>query len=90
MRLRYSDEARRQIQAIGDYIGNSDRAAADRIVARIRAGTRLLGSFPRLGRGGRVPGTREWVLTQLPYVIVYEVADDGIMILNVFHTAQDR
>ena len=90
MRLRYSAEARRQIQAIGDYIGSNDRAAAERVVARIRAGTRLLGNFPRLGRAGRVPGTREWVLTQLPYVIVYEITGDGIMILNVFHTAQDR
>jgi hypothetical protein len=30
------------------------------------------------------------VLTQLPDVIVYEISGDGIMILNVFHTAQDR
>ena len=36
MRLRYSAEARRQIEAIGAYIAQDNPAAAKRVVARIK------------------------------------------------------
>jgi toxin ParE1/3/4 len=90
MRLRYSSEARRQIQAIGDYIAQDNPKAARRVVGRIEAAARLLSKFPRIGRIGRVSGTREWVLSDLPYRVVYEIKGGEIMILNVFHTSQNR
>lgn len=90
MRLRYSAEARRQIRAIGDYIAQDNPAAARRVVARIEKVTRLLSKFPRIGRPGRAAGTREWVISELPYRIVYELRGNQVTILNVFHTAQNR
>jgi toxin ParE1/3/4 len=90
MRLRYSAEARRQIEAIGAYIAQDNPAAAKRVVARIKEAARLLSKFRRIGRVGRAAGTREWVLSKMPYRIVYELRDDEIMILNVFHTSQNR
>jgi plasmid stabilization system protein ParE len=43
-----------------------------------------------MGRQGLVAGTRE--LVEAPYVIVYEVSDDGeeLAVLAVFHGAQSR
>jgi plasmid stabilization system protein ParE len=48
--------------------------------------------FPRLGRSGRILGTREWVMPGLPYIIVYKVNDirDALVILAVFHGVQNR
>ncbi|HWK45023.1 MAG TPA: type II toxin-antitoxin system RelE/ParE family toxin [Stellaceae bacterium] len=49
-----------------------------------------LGVFPRRGRRGRIPGTRELVAA-FPYLIVYEVTDaDTVTILRVWHGSQDR
>jgi toxin ParE1/3/4 len=90
MRLRYSAVARRQIRAIGDYIAQDNPAAAKRVMGRIRGMAGLLAKFPRIGRVGRAAGTREWVLSDLPYRLVYEIKDDEITILNVYHTAQNR
>jgi toxin ParE1/3/4 len=75
------------------YISDRNVAAAKQVVARIRLAAERLTKFPRMGREGRVPGTHEWVVRGLPYIIVYEVGTinpDEIVILGVFHAAQDR
>jgi plasmid stabilization system protein ParE len=41
------------------------------------------------GRPGHVTGTRELVLSPLPYPVVYRVKDDSIEILHIYHAAQD-
>ena len=49
--------------------------------------------FPLAGHSGRSSGTREWVVRGQPYIIVYEVGPpdaEEVMILGVFHGAQDR
>ncbi len=36
-----------------------------------------------------MPGTRELIVTNLPYIVLYRVSGDAVEILRVFHTAQD-
>jgi toxin ParE1/3/4 len=38
------------------------------------------------------PGTYEWVVPRLPYILVYEVdqAEEQVLVTAVFHGAQDR
>ena len=46
-----------------------------------------------MGHTGRVAGTYEWVVRGLPYIIVYQTGardPDEVLILGVFHGAQDR
>lgn len=50
---------------------------------------RLL-DFPESGRIGQVPGTRELVVTNLPYIVVYRVNGDTVEILRVMHMSMDR
>ena len=93
MRLRYTAEAREHIAEIYNCIGDRSPAAATQVVARIRSAAERLTEFPRIGRIGRVPGTHEWVVRGLPYIIVYEIGvidPDEILILAVFHAAQNR
>jgi plasmid stabilization system protein ParE len=95
MRVRYAARAGAQIDAIHTYIAETNPAAATMVVGRIRAAADRLQTLPRRGRTGKAPGTLEWVVRGLPYIIVYEIRDDEndeneIMILNVFHGAQDR
>lgn len=44
-----------------------------------------------MGRSGAEPGTREWVVPRLPYIVVYEAHEvrDEIIVIAVFHGAQD-
>jgi plasmid stabilization system protein ParE len=93
MKLRYTAEARDHIQEIFNYINDRNSAAAPQVVARIRLAAERLAEFPRVGHVGRVPGTYEWVVRGLPYIVVYDISvggEDEVVILGVFHGAQDR
>lgn len=61
-----------------------------RVGAAIRDAAERLRYFPLAGRTGRSTGTREWVVRGYPYILVYEVEAGEVMILGVFHAAQDR
>ena len=46
-----------------------------------------------MGHAGRIAGTHEWVVRGLPYIIVYQTGAtdfDEVLILGVFHAAQNR
>ena len=93
MRLRFTAETREHIAEIYGYIGDRSPAAATQVAARIRLAAERLTEFPKMGRTGRVAGTHEWVVRGLPYIIVYEIGTtdpNEVVILGVFHAAQDR
>jgi plasmid stabilization system protein ParE len=93
VRLRYTAQAREHIAGIYEYIRERHPVAATQVVARIRFAAERLTEFPRMGHAGRVPGTHEWVVRGLPYIIVYEIGvtePDEVLVLGLFHGAQDR
>lgn len=48
----------------------------------IEAAVRHLVDNPHMGRLGRVKGTRELVVSGMPYVIAYRVETDAVVILR--------
>lgn len=91
MRLRYSATARRNLQAIFEFIAERNPAAARRVIAEIRAAAGRLRDFPYRGRAGQHLGARELVVLGTPYLIIYEIwQNDEIAVLAVMHGAQDR
>jgi toxin ParE1/3/4 len=92
VKLRYTAQARLHIASIHRYIKSRNPVAATQVIARIRLAAERLAEFPRMGHAGRVPGTYEWVVHALPYIIVYQAGaadSDEVLILGVFHAAQD-
>jgi toxin ParE1/3/4 len=88
MRIRWTTPALRDVEAIGDYIARDDPAAAAKIVTRIFESVATLEAHPAIGRPGRVPGTRELVLSGLPYIVPYRVRAEVVELLAVFHGAR--
>lgn len=88
MRVRWLRVALANLEAEADYIAEDNPAAADRVVQRILRAVDLLSKNPAMGRPGRVPGTRELVVGDKPYIIPYRVHADAIEILRVFHAGR--
>jgi plasmid stabilization system protein ParE len=74
--------------AIFDYIEADERRAAARIDDRLLAAAALIGQFPELGRSGRIMGTHEFAVPATPYLVVYKVAVNSVLILRLRHGAQ--
>jgi toxin ParE1/3/4 len=94
MTLRVTDAAASDLDRIKQYIAREDGVAAERLVDHTRRVLRLLRDWPKIGSEGIVSGTLEMPIPRTPYVVVYRVdisePTDDVVILRVFHAAQDR
>jgi len=87
--IEWTEQATRQLDQAHDYIAlsNSEELAA-RITMQIVTGIQQLAAFPMSGRPGRVPGTRELVIANTPFIAACAIDHDHIVILAVYHGAQ--
>jgi toxin ParE1/3/4 len=76
------------LEQISDYLLENHPELATATIQRIFKSVSELKLFPARGRSGRKEGTRELVLTQLPYLAVYELVGETIRVLRVLHGAR--
>ena len=90
MRIRWTEPAAHDLTQICDYIERQNSTAvARRVALSIFDQIGMLGKFPGMGRPGRKPGTRELVISRLPYLAIYRVHAESVEILRILHGAQD-
>jgi addiction module RelE/StbE family toxin len=77
------------LRSIRSYIQLENPKAANRVADKIEFAVTQLGMFPNSGRKGLRAQTRELVISNLPYVVVYRVKKD-VQILRIFHVKQLR
>jgi len=88
VRVKWLRAALRDLDLQMDHITLDDPEMAMNVYAEIRKRSADLAHFPEVGRAGRIPGTRELVLTNYPYLLPYRVRNGAVEILRVFHTSQ--
>ncbi len=71
------------------YLGELNPAAALRLEEALILAADSLATFPYRGRPGLVQGTRELAAIP-PYLVIYEVHEELVLILRIWHAAQDR
>jgi toxin ParE1/3/4 len=89
MRVEWSTGAVLDLKAISEYI-EQDRnlEIANRITRTVYDAVQSLRTMPHRGREGRVKDTRELLVPRLPYIVVYRLLEERILILNIVHGAQ--
>lgn len=85
MRVVLSPQAREDLREIFLYIATDNPAAARLVLTRIKDRVKELQDNPHIGRPGRVPGTRELVISKTPYLAPYQVSGEVLQILRVYH-----
>lgn len=90
MVIRWTPEASTNLEDIALRIAQDKPEVSLQTVRDIFQRIEQLIAFPSRGRAGREEGTRELVLSPLPYVVVYRVKDFAIEILQIWHGARQR
>jgi toxin ParE1/3/4 len=90
MRLVWSNTARNDLKQLNAYIGQDSPIYARQFIQRILTRVETLPDFPNLGR--HVPEANRDDLREIVfqgYRVIYQAADDHILILTVVHGSRD-
>jgi toxin ParE1/3/4 len=87
--IEWTEQAIQQLDQAHDYIAlsNSEKVAAQ-MTMLIATSVQQLATFPMSGRPGRVPRTRELVVSNSPFVVAYTIEEERVVILAIYHGAQ--
>jgi toxin ParE1/3/4 len=77
------------LNEIVDYIAARNPAASAKVAAALYEAAAHLDSHPRMGRSGRLRGTRELVVARFPFIVVYRIRRDRVEVLRVIDGRRD-
>ena len=88
MRIRYTPRAFRELQDIFAYVDGHSSLGALNVKSRVHAVVELIASHPHSGRRIGKRGLRRIVAFPYPYLVLYRIAADEVVILSVRHAAR--
>lgn len=87
----WGDGARRDFNAVIDFIRAESPKGAVRVGERILAAVSLLQSFPEIAPASRKHrDLRQLIVPRTPYLVIYRIHSDHVEIRAVVHAAQRR
>ena len=87
MRVIWTPEAQQDRSDVWDYIAANNPRAAARMDELFSEAAARLAEHPKLGRPGKIPGTRE-LIPHESYRLVYEIERETVWVLVLLHTAR--
>ena len=87
MTVVWTPEAEQDRADIWDYIAADNPGAAVRMDELFSDAAARLAEHPKIGRTGRISGTRE-LIPHESYRLVYEIDEDTVWVLALVHTAR--
>jgi toxin ParE1/3/4 len=88
MRIVLSERFRDELRYEYEYLRSNNPDAARSVAERIVKACRRLRDFPKSGRVGRLSGAWEIVVPGLRYIVAYDIGDDCVELLMLFHTSR--
>ena len=89
-RVKWTNNALKNLNREVEYIAQDNQEAARKMATLIRKTVNLLETMPLMGRQGEQANTRELIIQNLPYIVIYRVQDDTIYIARILHTSRER
>lgn len=88
MKIHFAKPAEIDLEEAASFISSDNGKAATSTVRRVFEAIDYLSTFPSMGRCGRVPNTRELIVSGTPFVVIYQMRCHVIFILRILHSAR--
>lgn len=81
----WTQRAIQHLEAELDYYASINQKLANELSILVTNTVNIITSQPSIGRAGKYIGTREFILSQYPYIIAYRVRNNVLEILAFIH-----
>lgn len=89
MKILWTKAAAEDLDKIEVYIfKDNPGSAVNQVLRIINAVEHYLSANPGMGRWGRLPKTREFVISGTPFIVIYRIKNNILEIIRVLHGAQ--
>lgn len=88
MKVVWTEGAADDLEKIAEYIHKESPDAAQRVARAIYDRIMSLQSMPHRGRLRAEDSSLELVLPSLPYIVLYEIIDEGVFVKAIRHTSR--
>ena len=88
MTIVWSPTAVEDLEHLRATIEQYNPSAAAKVARAILRRIESLAEFPGMGKPGRIPHTRELVIPDTPFTVVYTTVEQTVQIVTVLHTAR--
>jgi len=86
LEVQWTKKVNARLEEIEAYIAHESPAASAKVILTIIKKTATqLSRYPDSGKPGRLMGTREFLFSDTPYLVVYTVRNNIMTILTIFH-----
>lgn len=86
MHIQWTKGARKNLTQVEEYIDQNNPQAALDIVFKIIQSVEYLADHPAMGRTGRIFDTRELIIPNTPYIVLYRIKGKYLQVLRVLHS----
>ncbi|MBD2139875.1 type II toxin-antitoxin system RelE/ParE family toxin [Anabaena sp. FACHB-1250] len=88
MQVKWLRRALRNLEQARNYVFQDNPTAAQELILKIQNAANQLQNYPFMGKNGRVEGTRELIISNSPYILIYRVKEESVEVLRILHTSK--
>ncbi|MCJ7526340.1 MAG: type II toxin-antitoxin system RelE/ParE family toxin [Candidatus Aminicenantes bacterium] len=85
MKICWLEKAAIDLEEAYEFISFDNPPAAKNEINKVLEAIERLSGNPGMGKAGRVPKTRELVVADTHYIVIYRVRGNRLEILRIFH-----
>jgi addiction module RelE/StbE family toxin len=88
MQVKWLRRALRNLEQARNYVFQDNPTAAQELILKIQNAANQLQNYPFMGKNGRVEGTKELIISNSPYILIYRVKEESVEVLRILHTSK--
>ncbi|MDB9536067.1 type II toxin-antitoxin system RelE/ParE family toxin [Dolichospermum planctonicum CS-1226] len=88
MQVKWLRRALRNLEQARNYVFQDNPTAAQELIIKIQNAANQLQNYPFMGKNGRVEGTRELIISNSPYILIYRIKEESVEVLRILHTSK--